>query len=220
MVHVGAELLAGVAGAGAASAGACHLERGPGLSPEVVRRLACDGAIRLVARGAKGTPMDVGRASRVIPARLRRALEIRDQGTCRFPGCTNTRFVDAHHVRHWARGGGTDLANLLTLCTAHHRAVHEGGFSLSYDSTTDAVSGRRPDGRPIPQAPIPPAMDTNMAGRRWELEVPVTTATTAAACALERMDYGLAVDAWLCLDGLWWGGQVTTAVPGSTQSAA
>ncbi|MGH8914538.1 MAG: HNH endonuclease, partial [Acidimicrobiia bacterium] len=31
------------------------------------------------------------------------------------------------HLRHWAQGGETSLANLASLCRAHHRAVHEGG---------------------------------------------------------------------------------------------
>ena len=36
---------------------------------------------------------------------MRRALVVRDGG-CRFPGCTHTRFVDGHHIEHWADGGG------------------------------------------------------------------------------------------------------------------
>jgi hypothetical protein len=58
---------------------------------------------------------------------MRRALRARDQG-CRFPGCTNTHFIDGHHIRHWADGGETSLGNLVQLCRHHHRLVHEGGF--------------------------------------------------------------------------------------------
>ncbi|HEX2374877.1 MAG TPA: HNH endonuclease signature motif containing protein [Actinomycetota bacterium] len=46
-------------------------------------------------------------------------------------------WCEAHHVRHWLHGGPTDLANLVLLCRAHHRAVHEGGWRLA----------RGPDGR-------------------------------------------------------------------------
>jgi hypothetical protein len=35
-----------------------------------------------------------------------------------------------HHLRHWAQGGSTDLANLVTICRAHHWKVHEGGWRL------------------------------------------------------------------------------------------
>jgi hypothetical protein len=56
---------------------------------------------------------------------MRRALKRRDGG-CRFPGCPDTRFVDAHHIEHWADGGETRLDNLVLLCTlcrARHK-VH------------------------------------------------------------------------------------------------
>jgi hypothetical protein len=61
---------------------------------------------------------------------MRRALQRRDK-YCQFPGCTCTRFVDAHHIHHWADGGETDIGNLVLLCRTHHRLVHEGGFQLS-----------------------------------------------------------------------------------------
>jgi predicted restriction endonuclease len=38
--------------------------------------------------------------------------------------------IDGHHLRHWARGGSTDLDNLVTICRAHHWKVHEGGWRL------------------------------------------------------------------------------------------
>ena len=72
--------------------------------------------------------MSIGRRSRTIPPAMRRALHLRDGG-CRFPGCTNTRFVDGHHIKHWADGGETSLDNLVLLCRRHHHLVHEGGFS-------------------------------------------------------------------------------------------
>ena len=58
---------------------------------------------------------------------MRRALKARDGG-CRFPGCTNHKFVDGHHIKHWANGGETSLDNLVLLCRHHHHLVHEGGF--------------------------------------------------------------------------------------------
>jgi hypothetical protein len=76
----------------------------------------------------EGEPLSVGRKSRAVPPAIRRALKARDDG-CRFPGCTRTRFVDAHHIEHWADGGETSLDNLVQLCRHHHRLVHEGGFA-------------------------------------------------------------------------------------------
>jgi hypothetical protein len=42
---------------------------------------------------------------------------------------------DAHHVRHWLHGGATSLDNLVLVCRAHHRAVHEGHQHLARDPT-------------------------------------------------------------------------------------
>jgi hypothetical protein len=98
--------------------GGCELDDGSPLAAETARRLACDAAV--VRNGDK---------SRTIPTALRRALRRRDRG-CRFPGCENRRFLDAHHVEHWAKGGETRLDNLVLLCRRHHRAVHEGGYTV------------------------------------------------------------------------------------------
>ena len=52
-----------------------------------------------------GAPLSVGRKQRTIPTHLKRALWARDRD-CAFPGRHHTRFVDTHHVTHWAQGGG------------------------------------------------------------------------------------------------------------------
>jgi hypothetical protein len=115
---------------------------------ESVRRLTCDASVVEMADGPDGEPLSVGRSQRTVPPAIRRALWSRDKG-CAFPGCTHTRFVDAHHVRHWALGGETSLANLLLLCSAHHTLVHEGGFEIVKDYQGQ-WRFRRPDGRAVP----------------------------------------------------------------------
>ena len=104
-----------------------HIEDGPHVSAETSRRIACDSSIIKLTKDKKGKLLSIGRKSRAIPPAIRRALRFRDGG-CRFPGCTNTRFVDGHHIKHWADGGETSLDNLVQLCRHHHRLVHEGGF--------------------------------------------------------------------------------------------
>ena len=91
------------------------------------RRIACDSTLVAIKEDENGEPLSIGRRSRSIPPPMRRALCVRDKG-CRFPGCTNTRFVDGHHIKHWVDGGETSLDNLLLLCRHHHHLVHEGGF--------------------------------------------------------------------------------------------
>ncbi|TMK70778.1 MAG: HNH endonuclease [Actinobacteria bacterium] len=82
------------------------------------------------------------------------ALCERDGG-CRFPGCTNQRWVDAHHIVHWSRGGPTDPENLCLLCRRHHRAVHEGGFTVTGNANSELVF-RNPRGERIENSPKPP----------------------------------------------------------------
>jgi hypothetical protein len=107
-------------------------EDGAVAAPETVRRLCCDAAVVRILETGEGEPLDVGRRTRVIPPSIRRALKRRDGG-CTFPGCSNTRFVDGHHIEHWADGGETRLDNLLSLCRFHHGLVHEGGYYIVRD---------------------------------------------------------------------------------------
>ncbi|HEX5107168.1 MAG TPA: HNH endonuclease signature motif containing protein [Vicinamibacterales bacterium] len=107
-----------------------------------------------MSHGADGSVLDVGRRTRTIPPALRRALLARDR-QCRFPGCT-ARRCDAHHIEHWIDGGPTSLDNTALLCRTHHRAIHEGGFSLVREPD-GTLTFFRPDGArldPVPRLPI------------------------------------------------------------------
>jgi hypothetical protein len=92
-------------------------------------KFACDGVVQPVWE-VDGTPVSVGRKQRIVPDRTRRLVEDRDRG-CVFPGCVATRFLEVHHLDHWADGGGTDLDRLVCLCPAHHDAHHSGEFTMS-----------------------------------------------------------------------------------------
>ncbi len=96
----------------------------------------------------------MGRKTPVIPAAIRRAVIARDK-TCRFGGCGRpASWCDVHHIRHWAEGGETSLANCVLLCRRHHHLVHEDGFSVEM---TDGVPVfRRPDGSVIEDNRAPP----------------------------------------------------------------
>ena len=93
------------------------------------RRLCCDATVVVAHVDAHGQPLSVGRKTRTIAAAIKRALHLRDR-TCRFPGCTHSRYVDGHHIEHWANGGKTALSNLMLLCSAHHTLLHEGGYRV------------------------------------------------------------------------------------------
>ena len=119
VLHVDHDFLAG-----RTQVGRCQLTNTPGLDWHGARRLSCDARVRAMVHGADGRAVDLGRSQRLVSDKQRRLLTERDHG-CRFPGCGNSRYVDAHHVTHWEDGGTTDLANLILLCNRHHRLQHQ-----------------------------------------------------------------------------------------------
>ena len=185
VVQVEAETLKGCAH------GRCELGDGVAIAPETARRLACDSSIVSIV-GSNGSPLSVGRKRRTIPPALRRALHARDR-TCRFPGCENTRFVDAHHLRHWARGGETKLDNLLLLCRHHHRLVHERGFAVQA-LPGGQIRFRRADGALIEHAPGAPRGDPAVLVRRNGHAGLAVTQDTCVTGTGEPMQLGMAVD--------------------------
>lgn len=121
------------------------------VSAETSRRMACDASlVRMLHR--EGQVVSVGRKTRTIPPHLRRALDERDRG-CRYPGC-GSRFTEAHHVKHWADGGETSLANTVLLCRRHHRLVHEGRVRMALDAKGQAVFFTR-SGKMLASVPPP-----------------------------------------------------------------
>src|SRR5580765_3514236 len=151
VVHVDAAVLAD-----AEQTGQSVLEGGTRVPAGTSQRLACDATRVVMRHDAEGRVIEVGARTRTIPPAIRRALQHRDQG-CRFPGCGG-RFVQGHHIRHWARGGPTTLSNLALLCRRHHRAVHEEGYQLDREPGGE-LRFRRPDGQPLPE--VPPAPDVH-----------------------------------------------------------
>ncbi len=119
---------------------------------ESVRRIGCDTRVIRVIENEAGDPVNVGRKHRVVSPPLKRALLSRDR-CCRFPGCTHDKWLDAHHVKHWINGGETSLANILLICSHHHRLLHEGEFTIQKDFTGNWYFRSR-TGRIIPEAPI------------------------------------------------------------------
>jgi hypothetical protein len=116
---------------------------------ETVKRLCCDGKAVVMTETKDGEPLSIGRKSRVVPKGIERAVRSRDKNTCRFPGCCNKRFVDIHHIEHWANGGETAVEQLMLLCSKHHTLVHEGGFRIEKDFQ-DRWTFFRPDGIAVP----------------------------------------------------------------------
>ncbi len=187
VVHVDAAALTGD------GPGRCDLDDGPVLSVETARRLGCD-AETVTSVERNGLPVSVGRRRRTVPPALRRLLEARDDGCCRWPGCDRRRHLDAHHRTHWADGGETALDNLLLLCWHHHRLVHEGGYTIEATPTGE-LRFRNRHGVLCPTVPrSPPGSVERLIAhnRRAGLEI---TAKTNRNGDGDRLELGLAVEA-------------------------
>jgi hypothetical protein len=64
--------------------------------------------------------------SRTVPAEVRRAVWKRDGGRCAFIGknerhCTETGFLEFHHVVAFAHGGEATIENIALRCRAHNQ---------------------------------------------------------------------------------------------------
>ncbi|MBW3594409.1 MAG: HNH endonuclease, partial [Actinobacteria bacterium] len=140
-----------------------ELDRGVVLDPEVGRRISCDARLQFVLTDADGNPLGIGRTSRDVPLWLERLVRERDGWECSFAGCGMTTFLKSHHIWHWEDGGPTDLSNLVTVCHAHHKLVHEFGWRVRLNGSIPEWF--RPNGRrfdPGPDPPNPLQLDPHM----------------------------------------------------------
>jgi len=121
------------------------------LSPEAwqalryaITRLAIDlvsgpnGIASVLRRGLLESPynskpviLDVGYSASIPPA-IRRAVQLRAQGHCEWPGCQRrAAHCQVHHLVHKADGGETSLSGCALLCQFHHQiCIHRRGWRL------------------------------------------------------------------------------------------
>ncbi len=185
-----------------------HLGAGPDGSPcltdehgKVVpdgerRRLLCDHRFEGLLHGTDGTPISVGRATRHIGRKLRRAVLHRHHGRCAVPGCDASHGLEIHHIVHWEDGGPTDTSNLLPLCHRHHQAHHDGLLDIEGDAdrppgspgcVTIAAHGRPLD---VAGAPVRPA-GTLAEAHRARTGHPPRAASTPSGERLDRKTFHL-----------------------------
>ena len=190
VVHVDAAVLADTD-----QPGQSVLEDGARVPAGTSQRLACDATRVVMRHDVDGRLLEVGARTRTIPPALRRALHHRDRG-CRFPGC-GLPLGQGHHIRHWAQGGPTTLANLALLCRRHHRAVHEEGYQVERQPDGE-LHFRRPNGWVIPDVLDSPDLpDDPVAAIRARNEGNGLTLHARTALPLwlgGRLDVGYAID--------------------------
>lgn len=130
--------------------GTCYVEGHGPIEAATAQRIACTARLVGAIVDRHGEVLALGRSTRLATRAQRRALRVRDQGICQFPGCHQTRHLDAHHLVPWSQGGATDLANMLLLCRRHHTMVHEGGLIvMPQRSGPCRFHVSFPDGEPI-----------------------------------------------------------------------
>ncbi len=115
-----------------------NLESGVGLgsvdgveqpvSVRELRRLAGDAGVIPEVLSGDSEVLDLGRTKRMFTRAQRIALLERDGGCarCHAP----PEHCEAHHIRWWDRGGGSDLRNGVMLCTRCHHDVHRQGWGI------------------------------------------------------------------------------------------
>jgi hypothetical protein len=102
------------------------------LADHDVARFLCDADIQVLVHH-NGVPLWMSNTTRTANRHQRRALRFRSAGTggCEYPGCTQTRYLDAHHVVFHSANGATSLDNMVLLCGHHHRALHRGDYRIT-----------------------------------------------------------------------------------------
>ena len=124
---------------------------GATLSPETVRKLACDAGLTRAILNATGQVLDVGRETQRWTSAQYKAMAIM-YGGCAFPVADGTPcgrpigWTDIHHVTWYRNGGSTSVVNGLPLCGHHHDAVHHDGWALSLDFDQLVVTVKRTRG--------------------------------------------------------------------------
>jgi hypothetical protein len=147
------------------------------VGPELVEMAACDG--QHLGRLDESTGLAAGthdaqrahggaeladasattaRAVQTIPPAIRRLVLRRDGGRCVVPSCRHATWLDTHHLETRAEGGGHDPNNLVTLCAAHHRALHRGELVIERAVTT-GLTFRHADGSAYGGVVSPSAVD-------------------------------------------------------------
>ena len=97
----------------------------------MVRKLLVDARVYPVVMGGNGEVLDYGRGRRFFTETQKRAIAVRDGGTCQFADCDKpVGYTDAHHVKPWNEGGDTDVANGAPACHEHHDKLTKDGYRL------------------------------------------------------------------------------------------
>ena len=104
---------------------------GTGPIPQtVLERMLCNAAVTGVLFSGNGKALWCGR-TRYRPTDGQMKALIERDGGCVGCGADPSR-CEAHHIDPWARGGRTDIDNLVLLCWYCHRKVHHNDWQVTH----------------------------------------------------------------------------------------
>ncbi len=176
-----------------------HLDK-QWISLENAKRFSCDASLLTVLEDKDGNVLNLGRKTRTIPPMLSRALNIRDE-TCRFPGCCESRYVEFHHITHWANGGETNKDNLVKLCCFHHDELHLGHYSIEIKTSGEKRTLVFKTSTGQVMEPNPKfshcTVESTVKGYFEQQWPDINSHTGDSRWQGETMDYGMAIDALL-----------------------
>ena len=170
---------------------------GDPLPDSVIERLAGESSWFGLVLSAKGVPMWKGRNTRRATESQFQAL-MALYGGCAGCGETDENKVHAHHMDPFARGGGTDLDNLIPLCWGCHGKIHDqdwqvvgigdGKHTIRPPDRIHYGAARLPDTAPLfgpsEQPPLRPGLrpgPTAGTAATGRLAIPRRAATTLAS---------------------------------------
>jgi hypothetical protein len=94
-------------------------------------------------------PAPAPRLAHAIPPATRRKVFEEHEHRCAVPHCRNRLWLDLHHIRPRHAGGDHRAANLVPLCSAHHRLIHDGALALDVEPDTRRLKFVLPTGESI-----------------------------------------------------------------------
>jgi hypothetical protein len=109
---------------------AAELDTGGKLSAGQARRLACEAGIIPAVLGGRSQVLDIGRRKRRF-TEAQRLAKLLEAHTCEVEGCDRPAgATHVHHLKAWAQGGRTDLANAMLICPWHHARAHDSRYDM------------------------------------------------------------------------------------------
>jgi hypothetical protein len=122
----------------------CEIDKIGPVPVTTARSLLDDARVSVLVREGDDITT-VSSPKRMIPAKLRRALEAR-YPTCGVRACANDQFLEIDHIVPVEHGGETNIHNTWRLCTHHHALKTHGGWRVvGNNGTRDLVAPDDPD---------------------------------------------------------------------------